>query len=181
GIGETEETPRLSQSDDAGSNSPDASSLQTEANTAPAPGPAPAGMVWIPGGAFAMGSSEACDGLCATPGVTSDARPIHRVYVDGFWMDSTEVTNDQFDAFVEATGYVTIAERALTAEEFPGVSPEDLLPGSVVFTPTEDAVPLNDFFQWWRFQDGANWRHPEGPESDLAGRGSYPVVHIAYA
>ena len=142
---------------------------------------APAGMVWIPGGEFSMGSDSSCESLCAIPGVTSDARPIHRVYVDGFWMDTTEVTNAQFEAFVKATGYQTLAERTPTQEEFPGVPLENLVAGSTVFTPTPQAVPLNSHFQWWRYQQGADWRHPEGPGSSIAGREHYPVVHIAYA
>ena len=111
---------------------------------------------------------------------TTDSRPIHRVYVDGFWMDATEVTNDAFAAFVAATGYVTIAERAPRAEDFPGAPPENLVAGAVVFSPPSHAVPLNNHFQWWTYVKGANWRHPEGPASSLAGRGRYPVVHIAY-
>ena len=75
---------------------------------------------------------------------TTDSRPIHRVYVDGFWMDATEVTNEQFATFVKATGYVTIAERVPRAEDFPGAPPENLVPGSVVFTPPDRTVPLND-------------------------------------
>jgi sulfatase modifying factor 1 len=149
-------------------------------NKAPAPGPAPEGMVWVPGGEFSMGSGEAGESLCGLPGVTRDAQPIHRVYVDGFWMDKTDVRNEQFDQFVKATGYVTIAERTPTKEEFPGAPPENLVAGSVVFTPTARPVPLNDHFQWWRYEKGANWRHPEGPASDLKGREKYPVVHIAY-
>jgi formylglycine-generating enzyme required for sulfatase activity len=146
----------------------------------PAPGPAPQGMVWIPGGEFSMGSDEAGESLCGLPGVTRDAQPIHRVYVDGFWMDKTDVRNEQFDQFVKATGYVTIAERTPTKEEFPGAPPENLVAGSTVFTPTAGPVPLNDYFQWWRYEKGANWRHPEGSASDLKGREKYPVVHIAY-
>lgn len=111
---------------------------------------------------------------------TNDSRPIHRVYVDGFWMDATEVTNEQFEKFVEATGYVTVAERTPTQEEFPGVPPEELVAGSVVFSPPDHTVPLNDHFQWWAYIDGANWRHPLGSKSDINGKGHYPVVHIAY-
>ena len=111
---------------------------------------------------------------------TTDSRPIHRVYVDGFWMDTTEVTNEQFAKFVEATGYVTIAERTPRAEDFPGAPPENLVAGAVVFSPPDHPVPLNDHFQWWSYVKGANWRHPEGPESSLAGRERYPVVQIAY-
>jgi sulfatase modifying factor 1 len=152
----------------------------TTPNRTPAPGPAPEGMVWVPGGEFSMGSDDSGEALCGLPGVTRDAQPVHRVYVDGFWMDKTEVTNEEYDKFVKATGYVTIAERTPTQEEFPGAPPENLVAGSTVFTPTARAVPLNDHFQWWRYQKGANWRHPEGPSGDLKGREKYPVVHIGY-
>ena len=150
-------------------------------NTTPPPGPAPEGMVWVPGGEFSMGSVDPRATLYGGPEAMADARPVHRVYVDGFWMDATEVTNDQFEQFVKATGYVTIAERTPTQEEFPTAPPENLVAGSAVFTPTPGPVPLNDHFQWWRYQKGANWRHPNGPDSDLRGREKYPVVHIAYA
>ena len=80
---------------------------------------------------------------------TTDSRPIHRVAVDGFWMDATEVTNEQFARFVNATGYVTVAEQTPRAEDFPGAPPESLVPGSVVFSPPDHAVPLNNHFQWW--------------------------------
>ena len=154
--------------------------LPTKPNPAPPPGPAPEGMVWIPGGEFSMGSDAASEALCGLPGVTRDAVPIHRVYVDGFWMDKTDVTNAKFEEFVQATGYVTVAERAPTREEFPNAPPENLAAGSIVFTPTPRPVPLNDHYRWWRYQPGANWRHPLGPGSDLRGRENYPVVHIAY-
>ena len=148
--------------------------------TAP-PGPAPEGMVWIPGGEFSMGSDGKCDGKsCCSPATVADAIPIHRVYVDGFWMDATDVTNAEFEKFVKATGYVTIAERAPTKEEFPSAPPENLVAGSVVFTPTSGPVPLDNHFQWWSYVRGANWRHPEGPQSDIKGRENYPVVQIAY-
>jgi len=154
--------------------------LPTKPNPAPPPGPAPEGMVWIPGGEFSMGSDVACESLCGLPGVTRDALPIHRVYVDGFWMDKTDVTNEKFQEFVSATGYVTVAERAPTKEEYPNAPPENLVAGSTVFTPTPGPVPLNNHFQWWRYQPGANWRHPEGPDTDLRGKEKYPVVQIAY-
>jgi formylglycine-generating enzyme len=154
--------------------------LPTKPNPAPPPGPAPAGMVWIPGGEFSMGSDAACESLCGLPGVTRDAVPIHRVYVDGFWMDKTDVTNEKFQAFATATGYVTIAERTPTKEEFPTAPPENLVAGSTVFTPTTGPVSLDNHYQWWRYQPGANWRHPDGPGSDLRGKEKYPVVHIAY-
>ena len=149
-------------------------------NKASAPGPAPEGMVWIPGGEFSMGSDAASETLCGLPGVTRDALPIHRVYVDGFWMDATEVTNEQFEKFVKATGYITVAEQTPTKEEFPTAPPENLVAGSTVFTATSQPVPLNDYFQWWSYVHGADWRHPTGPDSDLKGREKYPVVQIAY-
>jgi sulfatase modifying factor 1 len=152
----------------------------TVENETPPAGVAPDGMVWVPGGEFSMGSDLSADSMCSLPGLTMDAQPIHRVYVDGFWMDRTEVTNDQFAAFVTATGYVTIAERTPTQEEFPTAPPENLVAGSTVFTPTRVPVPLDDHFQWWRYQHGANWRHPEGPHSSIEGKGDQPVVHVAY-
>ena len=111
---------------------------------------------------------------------TNDSRPIHRVYVDGFFMDKTDVTNAQFRAFVRATGYVTIAERTPRAEDFPGAPPENLIAGSVVFSPPNHPVPLNNHFQWWNYVPGANWRHPTGPNSSIQGKENYPVVQIAY-
>jgi len=109
-----------------------------------------------------------------------DARPIHRVYVDGFWMDQTDVTNEQFAKFVRATGYVTVAERKPRREDFQGAPPENLVAGSVVFSAPDHSVPLDNHFQWWSFVPGANWRHPLGPQSNLNGKENYPVVHIAY-
>jgi len=153
---------------------------RTIPNTTPTPAAAPTGMVWIPGGEFSMGSDAASESLCGLPGVTRDALPIHRVYVDGFWMDATEVTNEQFEKFVKATGYVTVAEQTPTKEEFPTAPPENLVAGSTVFTPTPEPVPLNNFYQWWRYEKGANWRHPTGQDSDLKGRENYPVVQVAY-
>ncbi|WPR70915.1 formylglycine-generating enzyme family protein [Flavobacterium sp. NG2] len=141
---------------------------------------APKGMVWIPGGEFSMGSDVADESLCNIKGVTKDATPIHRVYVDGYWMDETEVTNDQYEAFVKATGYVTVAEMKPTVEEFPNIPEEYLIAGSAVFKPTPGKVDLNNYIQWWDFRGGANWRHPEGPDSTIKGKGNYPVVHIAY-
>lgn len=152
----------------------------TVPNKTPAPGPAPEGMVWIPGGEFSMG----CQDVSLVPGCGSDAmrdaRPIHRVAVDGFWMDKTEVTNAQWEKFVEATHYRTIAEIPPTHEQYPTAPPENLVAGSTVFTPTPGPVPLTDMFQWWRYQHGADWRHPEGPATSIKGRENYPVVHIAY-
>ncbi|HEX5045053.1 MAG TPA: formylglycine-generating enzyme family protein [Candidatus Polarisedimenticolaceae bacterium] len=153
----------------------------TVENRAPAPGPAPAGMAWIPGGEFSMGAQDP-ERMDDTVGMlaTHDSRPIHRVYVDGFWMDRTEVTNAQYAAFVQATGYVTVAERTPTAEQYPGAPPENLIAGSVVFSPPDHSVSLNDHFQWWTYVKGASWKHPLGPDSSIEGKGNLPVVHVAY-
>jgi formylglycine-generating enzyme required for sulfatase activity len=128
-------------------------------------------MIWVPGGEFWMGSSEPSFG---------DSRPWHETYVDGFWMDKTEVTNAEFARFVKATGYITVAERKPRAEDFPTAPPENLVAGSVVFTPPDHPVALNDHFQWWSYVKGANWRHPEGPLSSIKGKENHPVVHVAY-
>jgi formylglycine-generating enzyme required for sulfatase activity len=151
----------------------------TRANDGPPPGPAPDGMVRIPGGEFSMGGTRSSEALCGLPGVTRASLPVHRVYVDGFWTDATEVTNEEFARFVDEPGYVTVAERMPTADEFPGAPPENLFSGSVVFTPTSSAVPLDDHFQWWRYQRDASWRHPEGPADDIGETDGYPVVHVA--
>lgn len=158
----------------------DAKFLPTSVNAAPALSPAPAGMVWIPGGEFSMGANDPPDMDDVGMKATEDARPIHRVYVDGFFMDKTDVTNAEFAKFVKATGYVTIAERKPRAEDFPGAPPENLVAGGVVFTPPDHAVPLDNHFQWWNYVPGANWRHPYGPGSDIKGKDNYPVVQIAY-
>lgn len=154
----------------------------TVADSATPPGPAPEGMAWIPGGEFSMGAADplAQDANIVGMKATEDSRPIHRVRVHGFWMDKTEVTNREFAKFVKATGYVTVAERKPTLEEFPGAPPENLVAGSVVFAPPDHAVPLNDHFQWWSWVNGADWRHPAGPASNLKGRDDYPVLHVAY-
>lgn len=141
-------------------------------NSTPAPGTASEGMVWIPGGTFWMG----CDD-CDMP----DTRPVHLVNVDGFWMDSTPVTNAQFAQFVAATGYVTIAERKPDPKDYPEVDPTNLVAGSAVFTPPSQDVPLDDITQWWRYIPGASWKHPEGPASSIKDRGNHPVVQIAWA
>ncbi|MGB8890347.1 MAG: formylglycine-generating enzyme family protein [Candidatus Korobacteraceae bacterium] len=150
-------------------------------NRQPVPGAAPRGMVWIPGGEFSMGANDPPDMNEVGMNATKDARPIHRVYVDGFFMDKTDVTNAEFAKFVKATGYVTVAERKPRAEDFPGAPPENLVAGSVVFSAPDHAVPLDDHFQWWSYVPGANWRHPLGPKSDLKGKENYPVVQVAYA
>ena len=133
-------------------------------------GPAPEGMVWIRGGEFWMGNAD-----------FPDAQPVHRVYVDGFWMDQTEVTNEQFAKFVKATGYVTVAEKPLDPKDFPDVPKDRLKPFSIVFKqPAADAnVDLKDP-SWWEASYGASWKHPEGPQSDLKGRDKHPVVHVCW-
>jgi formylglycine-generating enzyme required for sulfatase activity len=132
----------------------------------------PMNEVWIPGGDFVMGD----EGF-------PDARPRHTVHVDGFWMDETEVTNEQFAVFVAQTGYRTIAERTPRREDLPEVPPDvPLVAGAGVFNP--DKCPPGkvclDCATWWEYRAGASWRHPEGPSSDLKGREKHPVVHIAW-
>ena len=141
------------------------------------------GMAWIPGGEFSMGAQDPPDMEHDQVGMkaTEDARPVHRVYVDGFWMDKTDVTNAEFEKFVAATHYITEAERKPKPEDFPGAPPENLVAGAVVFSPPDRAVPLNNQFQWWSYVKGANWRHPSGPDSDIKGKGNYPVVAVSYS
>ncbi len=141
---------------------------------------APPGMVWIPGGDFQMGSNSEIG--------WQDERPAHQVRVSGFFLDETEVTNAQFAKFVEETGYVTTAEKAPALEEImsqvpPGTPPPDekvLVAASMVFSPPKSKVPLDDFSQWWQWVAGADWRHPEGPESSIQGRENHPVVHVSW-
>ncbi len=157
-------------------NAPDSKSMfgPTIANKAAAPGATPAGMTWIPGGEFSMGANDPPDMDEVGMKATQDARPIHRVYVDGFFMDKTDVTNAEFAKFVKATGYVTIAERKPRAEDFPGAPPENLVAGSVVFSPPDHPVPLNDHYQWWSYVHGANWRHPLRPQQRYQGQRQLP-------
>ena len=138
---------------------------------AASPTTAPAGMVWIPPGTFMMGCDDAR---------TPDAQPLHPVTLEAFYMDATPVTNAEFEKFVSATKYVTVAERKPDPKDYPGVPPEKLVAGSAVFVPPPHDVPLNDPFQWWKYIAGAEWRHPEGPESSIKGKGDYPVVQICY-
>jgi formylglycine-generating enzyme len=137
----------------------------------PAPSAAPPGMVWIPGGEYTMG--------CDDP-TMKDAQPPVRVYVDGFWMDRTEVTNEEFDRFVRATGYVTVAEKKPDAKDFPTAPPENLVAGAVCFSPPDHPVSLGDHYAWWSYVPGASWRHPRGPKSDLKRLMKHPVVHVAW-
>src|ERR1043166_1850887 len=122
---------------------------ETVANTWRPDSAAPEGMVWVPGGEFSMGAMlEGRGSCCEMPMPSNDAGPVHRVRVDGFWMDAKAVTNAQFEKFVSATGHVTLAERAPTKEEFPTAPAENLIAGSVVFAPTDHEVPLTNHFQW---------------------------------
>ncbi len=130
----------------------------------------PEGMVWIPGGTYLIGSDHHYP----------EEAPAHEVRVDGFWMDRYTVTNEQFQRFIEATAYVTVAERPLNPDDYPGALPELLVPGSVVFQQPPYRVDLGNPNNWWAYVPGANWRHPEGPDSSLEGRENHPVVHIAY-
>ena len=130
---------------------------------------APKGMVWIPGGTFRRGSDE-----------ESDAQPVREIEIDGFWMDRTEVTNAQFAAFVSATGYVTVAEQLPDPRLFPDAPRALLVPGSIVFSPPSGNVDLGQPLSWWRYQPGANWRHPEGTGSSIEGREGNPVVHVCW-
>jgi formylglycine-generating enzyme required for sulfatase activity len=143
-------------------------------------------MVWIPPGTFWMGFEDG----------QSDEKPVHQVTVTGFWMDKTELTNEKFEQFVRAAGYVTIAERKPDPKDFPGVPAENLVAGSIIFAPPSldeinherakeglellKEIPLDNHFIWWRYVPGANWRHPSGPDSDIKGREKHPVVHVAW-
>jgi formylglycine-generating enzyme len=128
------------------------------------------GMVRVGGATFRMGSDSHYP----------EEAPAHRVSVEGFWIDRFQVTNREFGAFVEQTGYVTVAERRLDPNDFPGAPPENLVPGSLVFTMTKGPVDLRHLDQWWTWTPGACWMHPEGPASSTDGRGDHPVVHVAF-
>lgn len=127
-------------------------------------------MIWMPGGTFSMGSND----------FYPEEKPVHQVTVDGFWIDKYQVTNRQFQKFVKATGYVTVAERPLNPVDYPGTPPEKLVPGSLVFHMTEGPVDLQNMSQWWSWVPGACWRHPDGPDSSIKQRQQCPVVQIAY-
>ena len=136
-------------------------------------------MVLIPGGVFSMGGDG--DGW-------KDEFPKHKVEIDSFWMDINEVTNNQFLEFVNSTGYITTAERNIDwnqiKKDLPPNTPKPddsyLVPSSLVFFPTSGAVNLNDVSQWWKFINGANWRQPQGPGSNIDGKGNHPVVHVSW-
>lgn len=132
--------------------------------------PTRAGMVWIPDGAFLMGSDRHYP----------EEAPTHKVAVKGFWMDAHTATNAEFKRFVEATGHVTLAERPANPDDYPGADPAMLVPSSVVFRKTAGPVDLRNPHNWWTYQPGANWRHPRGPGSSLQGLWAHPVVHVAF-
>ena len=143
----------------------------------------PEGMVWIPGGTFQQGA------VIQDKMAMQHEKPAHLVSVDGFFMDITEVTNAQFSKFVKETKYSTVAERAIDWEEMKKQlpvgtpKPHDSIfkPGALVFKKSKSSVPnLYDFSQWWEWKIGANWRHPNGPESSIVGKENDPVVQIAY-
>lgn len=138
------------------------------------------GMVLIKGGEFDFGTNSELG--------WPDEKPLHRAHVDSFWIDKYEVTNAQFREFVKATGYVTTAEKAPSLGEImsqvpagtPPPSPDLLVAGSLVFTPPDHEVSLDDIRNWWQWVPGANWQHPEGPESNLDGRENHPVVQVSW-
>lgn len=142
--------------------------------------PALKGMIWIEGGSFMMGADNAQG--------RRDEYPKHRVNVHGFFMDETEVTNEQFAAFVKATGYITTAEKDVNWDVLkkqlpagtPKPAPDLLKAASLVFVPTAVPVDLQDYSQWWEWRHGADWKHPKGPGSDIVGKEKYPVVHISW-
>jgi formylglycine-generating enzyme len=127
-------------------------------------------MVWVPDGDFLMGSEA----------FYAEERPVHRRSVRGLWMDKHPVTNAEFRRFVKATGHLTTAEIAPSATDFPDASDDQLVPGSLVFTPPDRRVPLDDYRVWWSWVPGAQWRHPEGAGSTLHGRERHPVVHVSH-
>jgi sulfatase modifying factor 1 len=128
------------------------------------------GMVKVAGGSYIAGDDR----------FYAEEQPLVERTVGDLWADVYPVTNAQFRRFVKATGYVTVAETAPPAEDFEGARAEDLVPGSLVFTGTGGPVRLDDWTQWWSWTPGAEWRHPQGPDSTLHGRELHPVVHIAY-
>jgi formylglycine-generating enzyme len=138
--------------------------------TVPQPEPPHADMVWVPGGTFRMGSDHHYP----------EEAPVHRVTVDGFWIDRAPVTNREFRRFIDATRYVTVAEKAPDPRDYPGALPHMLKAGSLVFNPPTYPVSLSDWSQWWTFRFGATWCRPYGPGSSIKGLDDHPVVHVAY-
>ena len=155
--------------------------LTDRAPATPTPGPpepedrptaaTAAGMAWVPGGTFAMGSDRAYP----------EEAPAHPATVAGFWIDTVPVTNRRFRRFVEETGHVTLAETAPDPAVYPGADPRLLVPNSAVFKPPKGPVDLGDPYSWWAAVPGATWRHPRGPQSSLKGLDDHPVVHVGWA
>jgi formylglycine-generating enzyme required for sulfatase activity len=127
-------------------------------------------MVWIPGGTFLMGSDTHYP----------EEAPAHQVSVDGFWIDRFTVTNRDFARFVAETGHVTVAETAPDPGDYPGAKPEMLIAASTVFVAPTRPVDLGNPYNWWTYVPDADWFHPQGPGSSLAGREDHPVVHVAW-
>ena len=127
-------------------------------------------MLFINGGKFMMGSEK----------FYPEEKPVHEVTVSSFWIDKYAVSNADFSEFVKQTGYITLAERPLNPADFPGVDPENLVPGSMVFKKTNAPVDLKNYFNWWAWTKGASWKHPKGPGSSIEGIENHPVVHIAF-
>jgi sulfatase modifying factor 1 len=142
---------------------------QSHAMSAAGLNPPAADMVWIPSGTFTMGSDRHY----------REEAPARDVSVDGFGISRTPTTNAQYAKFVEATGYVTVAERPLDPADFPGAPAENLVPGSMVFVPTAGPVDLRHLSQWWVWTPGASWHQPHGPGSTVTDRGDHPVVHVS--
>ena len=130
----------------------------------------PVNMVWISGGTFNMGSKHG----------KPDELPVHKVTLDGFWIDKTEVTNEQFAEFVKATKYLTLAEQKPNPLDFPGVPEEKLVPGAVVFEPPPGNPPLNNHRIWWIWKAGASWKNPNGPNDSIKGKDNHPVVNVCW-
>lgn len=128
------------------------------------------GMQWVPGGSFLMGSDSHYP----------EEAPAHRVRVDGFWLDTFQVTNNRFADFVTSTGYITVAERRPDLADYPGGDEELLVPASTVFQKPAQRVDLSNHYNWWSYVPGAQWRHPQGPGSTIDELGEHPVVHVAW-
>ncbi|MET4428485.1 formylglycine-generating enzyme family protein [Mycolicibacterium sp. 624] len=128
------------------------------------------GFAWIPAQTALLGSDAHYP----------EEGPVREATVEGFWMQTHQVSNADFAAFVEATGYVTIAERPIDPADFPDAPPENLQPGSMVFHRTPGPVDLRHLNQWWTWTPGACWNHPRGPKSTLRNREHHPVVHVAF-
>jgi formylglycine-generating enzyme len=143
---------------------------ETRQRSNPVIHPTHPGMVRIPGGSFMMGSDRHY----------AEEAPVHRVSVDGFWIDRNPVTNEDFDVFVQETGYVTVAERPVRAEDYPGAIPQLLAPGSIVFQKPHRFVDMRNHYNWWTYVMGADWRHPYGPKSSLSAKAQHPVVQITH-